>query len=128
MSSASSLSSGRAATEVDHRGGADPAFGHAIDGCRLVLAARSAEALYEVVAECFEAGAAAATASGHPSERQIGLTNWPLLAGYRLLPRVFGVLVGPLMRAGSFSRQPLSPTSGNVSKPREALHEIPTLS
>ncbi len=54
--------------------------------------------------------------SGRPSERQVGWTNYPMLAGYRLLPRVFDVLVSPLMKAGSFAREALPPTSGNVLK------------
>lgn len=58
----------------------------------------------------------AATDSGRPSERQVGLANYVMLAGYRLVPRLFDVLVSPLMRAGSFSRQQLTPTAGNAFK------------
>ncbi len=58
----------------------------------------------------------AATESGRPSERQVGLANYPMLAGYRLLPRVFDLLVGPLMRAGSFTRERWQPTPGNAFK------------
>lgn len=58
----------------------------------------------------------AATDSGRPSERQVGWANYPMLAGYRLLPRVFDVLVGPLMRAGSFARRRMAPTPGNAFK------------
>ncbi len=58
----------------------------------------------------------AAADSGRPSERQVGWTNYPMLAGYRLLPRVFDVLVIPLMKAGSFARETLQPTPGNVLK------------
>ncbi|WP_156689412.1 SDR family NAD(P)-dependent oxidoreductase [Mycobacterium sp. Marseille-P9652] len=58
----------------------------------------------------------AATESGRPSERQVGSTNYPMLAGYRLLPRVFDILVGPMMRVGSFARDQLPPTPGNAFK------------
>jgi len=39
-----------------------------------------------------------------------------MLAGYRLLSRVFDVIVGPLMRVGSFAREKLPPTPGNAFK------------
>jgi NAD(P)-dependent dehydrogenase (short-subunit alcohol dehydrogenase family) len=55
-----------------------------------------------------------ATDSGRSSERQVGLANRPMLLGYRLLPRVFDAMVGPLMRLGSFTRTPLAPTAGNA--------------
>lgn len=58
----------------------------------------------------------AATDSGRPSERRVGWANYPMLAGYRLLPRVFDVLVSPMMRVGSFTREALQPTPGNVLK------------
>ena len=58
----------------------------------------------------------AATDSGRPSERQVGWTNYPMLAGYRLLPRVFDILVNPMMRVASFAREQLPPTTGNVFK------------
>lgn len=61
----------------------------------------------------------AATDAGRSSDRQVGLANYPMLAGYRLLPRVFDLLVGPLMRAGSFAREQLQPTSGNAFKATE---------
>jgi short-subunit dehydrogenase len=59
----------------------------------------------------------AATEAGRPSERQVGLANRPMLIGYRLLPRVFDIIVGPLMRLGSFARDRQPPTPGNVMKP-----------
>jgi len=62
----------------------------------------------------------AATESGRSSERQVGWANYPMLAGYRLLPRVFDVLVGPLMRLGSFAREPQPPTPGNAFKRTDA--------
>ncbi len=58
----------------------------------------------------------AAADSGRASERQVGWTNYPMLAGYRLLPRVFDILVSPMMKAGSFARETLLPTPGNVVK------------
>ena len=52
--------------------------------------------------------------SRRSSDRQVGLANRPMLAGYRLLPRVFDVMVRPLMGALSFTRDHLDPTPGNV--------------
>ena len=57
-----------------------------------------------------------ATDSGRSSERQVGWTNYPVLLGYRVLPRLFDVLVSPLMQAGSFTREQLHATVGNVFK------------
>ena len=56
----------------------------------------------------------AAGDSTRPSEHQVGMANWPLLAGYRLVPRVFDALVGPVMRAMSFARQTQEATVGNA--------------
>lgn len=61
-----------------------------------------------------------ATEAGSASERQVGLLNWPLLVGYRVLPRVFDTIVGPLMRLGSFARDAYSPTTGNAFRINEA--------
>ncbi|OBK56799.1 SDR family NAD(P)-dependent oxidoreductase [Mycobacterium kubicae] len=66
-----------------------------------------------------------ATDSGRTAERQVGPANWPMLIAYRTLPRVFDVLVGPLMRVGSFAREPLAATSGNVFKKVEAVAHWP---
>jgi hypothetical protein len=44
----------------------------------------------------------------------VGLANWPMLAAYRLLPRMFDVLVGPLMRTASFAKDALEATAGNA--------------
>ena len=56
----------------------------------------------------------AATDSGRPSERQASLANWPMLLAYRLVPRLFDALVGPLMRALSFGPDELEATEGNA--------------
>ncbi|SEH50802.1 Short-chain dehydrogenase [Mycolicibacterium rutilum] len=56
----------------------------------------------------------AAADAERSSERQVGLANWPMIAGYRLLPRVFDALVGPLMRVGSFTREQFEAAPGNA--------------
>lgn len=56
----------------------------------------------------------AATDSGKPSERQATLSNWPMLAAYRLVPRVFDAMVGPLMRALSFTPEDFDASEGNA--------------
>jgi NAD(P)-dependent dehydrogenase (short-subunit alcohol dehydrogenase family) len=57
-----------------------------------------------------------ATESGRPSERQVGVANYPMLLASRTVPRLFDVAVAPLMRLGSFARQQLPATPGNVLK------------
>lgn len=66
----------------------------------------------------------AAADSGRSGERQVGWANYPMLAAYRLLPRLFDVLVGPLMRLGSFARQPLQPTPGNAFTHTDAAEDV----
>ena len=44
----------------------------------------------------------------------VGWTNRPILAGFRLVPAVFDVLAGPLMRRFALSKETVAPTSGNV--------------
>jgi short-subunit dehydrogenase len=56
----------------------------------------------------------AATDRGRSSESQVGLANLPMLVAYRALPRVYDAIVGPMMRALSFSREQLGPTAGNA--------------
>jgi len=44
----------------------------------------------------------------------VGWTNRPILAGFRLVPAVFDVLAGPLMRRFALSKETVASTSGNV--------------
>jgi NAD(P)-dependent dehydrogenase (short-subunit alcohol dehydrogenase family) len=70
----------------------------------------------------------AAIDSGRPSERQVGILNVPMLIGYRLLPRVFDTIVGPLIRMAAFARDVQPPTPGNAMRTDEAVadHQTPT--
>jgi short-subunit dehydrogenase len=61
-----------------------------------------------------------ATDRDHSSERQVGLLNRPAIFAYRLIPRVFDVLIGPLLRATSFTSGPSEATTGNVFEPPAA--------
>jgi short-subunit dehydrogenase len=49
--------------------------------------------------------------------RSVGLANGFIVLGYRLLPRVYDWLVGPLARRGAFARDTRAPTDGNVFTP-----------
>ncbi len=61
----------------------------------------------------------------HRPRRSVGPANLVARAGFTLLPAVFDALVGPLMRAGGLSREPVEPHDGNVFAPvpaGEGLH------
>ncbi len=64
------------------------------------------------------------TADRPKATRQAGLANLVAIAGYRLVPKLFNVLVGPLFKlAGQGGERP--PTDGNVLTPSpdgEATH------
>jgi len=53
----------------------------------------------------------------HRPRRSVGPANLVARAGFTLLPRVFDLLVLPLMKAGGLSRQPVEPHDGNVFAP-----------
>ncbi|GAA4717667.1 SDR family oxidoreductase [Pedococcus ginsenosidimutans] len=62
----------------------------------------------------------------HPRrEAPVGVANRVVVAGFRLLPAVFDVLVTPLMKAGGLSRDEALDSPGNVLAPTpegEAVH------
>jgi short-subunit dehydrogenase len=51
-------------------------------------------------------------------EVSIGAANPLLVFGFRRLPRLFEVLVTPLMKRLALSRTPVDPTPGNIFEPR----------
>lgn len=51
-------------------------------------------------------------------ERSVGIASGIVVAGFRLLPGVFDVLVTPLMRLGGLTGSHVPPTSGNVLEPQ----------
>jgi short-subunit dehydrogenase len=58
-------------------------------------------------------------------EISVGPANWLMVAGFRLLPGVYEVLVGPMMRMLGQGREETPPNPGNVFEPvpaREAVH------
>lgn len=55
-----------------------------------------------------------ATERQRSSERQVGLLNLPAIAVYRLLPAVFDAVVGPFVRAVSFTSESTESSAGNV--------------
>jgi NAD(P)-dependent dehydrogenase (short-subunit alcohol dehydrogenase family) len=58
-------------------------------------------------------------------ERSVGLANTVVLLGFRLLPAVYDLAVGPLMKVGGLSRRPLADHTGSVLEPHpegEAEH------
>jgi short-subunit dehydrogenase len=56
----------------------------------------------------------------HRTRRMVGAANVVARAGFTLTPRLFDVLVGPLMRAGGLSRETVEPHDGNVFAPTPA--------
>lgn len=59
--------------------------------------------------------AAVVRSADHPRKRRsVGPANVVVLAGFRLLPWLYDRIVGPLARAGAFTREPVGPTPGNV--------------
>lgn len=64
----------------------------------------------------------------HPRrDRSVGIANGIVVAGFRMLPAVFDLLVTPLMKAAALSRRPLRPHSGNVFAPQprgDATHGV----
>ncbi len=55
-----------------------------------------------------------ATERRRSSERQIGWVNRPAIVAYRLAPRLFDAMIGPLLRAQSFSSQATGQSPGNA--------------
>jgi hypothetical protein len=47
-----------------------------------------------------------------------GFANPLVVAGFRLFPAVYDVLVGPLLRIGAIARDRVGPTAGNVFESR----------
>jgi short-subunit dehydrogenase len=56
----------------------------------------------------------------HRPRRMVGAANLVARAGFTLTPRLFDVLVDPLMRAGGLSRETVDPHDGNVFAPSPA--------
>jgi NAD(P)-dependent dehydrogenase (short-subunit alcohol dehydrogenase family) len=58
-------------------------------------------------------------------ERSVGIANPVVVLGFRLLPAVFDLAVGPLMKLGGLSRRPVADHAGSVLEPNpqgEAEH------
>jgi hypothetical protein len=53
-------------------------------------------------------------------ERSVGIANPVVVLGFRLLPGVFDLAVGPLMKLGGLSRRPVADHAGSVLKPYPA--------
>ena len=50
-------------------------------------------------------------------EVTVGPFNWAMVTGFRLLPQVYDLLVGPLMSRIALAREPVPPSAGNVLQP-----------
>ena len=58
-------------------------------------------------------------------ERSVGIANHVVVLGFRLLPALFDLAVGPLMKLGGLSRRPVADHAGSVLEPNpkgEAEH------
>jgi NAD(P)-dependent dehydrogenase (short-subunit alcohol dehydrogenase family) len=60
------------------------------------------------------------TLQDHQARRFVGVANLVARAGFTVLPPVFDLLVGPLMRVGGLSREPVEAHDGNVFEPHPA--------
>lgn len=54
----------------------------------------------------------------------VGPLNPLIIAGFRLLPAVYDLLVGPLFRFGALAGAEAQPTDGNVRSPNPALERV----
>jgi short-subunit dehydrogenase len=54
---------------------------------------------------------------------QSGVANPLIIAGFRVFPGVYDVLIGPLLRTFGFSRRGVEASEGNVFAPRAAHEE-----
>ena len=50
-------------------------------------------------------------------ERSVGIANPVVVLGFRLLPALFDLAVGPLMKLGGLSRRPITDHAGSVLEP-----------
>lgn len=57
-------------------------------------------------------------------DRDVGLANGVMVAGFRLLPAVFDAAVGPMMRLLGQGRESVEPHPGNVFEPVAALEAV----
>jgi NAD(P)-dependent dehydrogenase (short-subunit alcohol dehydrogenase family) len=57
-------------------------------------------------------------------EVTVGPFNWAMVFGFRVLPSVYDLLVGPLMSRIALGREPVSPTPGNVLEPVTEVLEV----
>jgi NAD(P)-dependent dehydrogenase (short-subunit alcohol dehydrogenase family) len=57
-------------------------------------------------------------------EVEVGPFNWVMVAGFRFLPAVYDLLVGPLMSRIALSREPAARTPGNVMEPLDEDLEV----
>lgn len=54
----------------------------------------------------------------------VGPVNPLVIAGFRFLPALYDVLVGPLFKLAALARAPQPPTEGNVHKPTPELEDL----
>lgn len=70
-----------------------------------------------------------ATSARRSSERQVGWTNRPAIAAYRMLPGIFDALIGPFLRAVAFTTESTPPSTGNAlegTPTEDGPPEVPT--
>jgi hypothetical protein len=57
--------------------------------------------------------------------RSVSIANPLIAAGFTLAPRVYDLLVGPLMSVAGLSRRHVAPHPGNVLAPSEDVGLLP---
>ena len=58
-------------------------------------------------------------------EVTVGPFNWAMVFGFRFLPSVYDLLVGPLMARVALGREPVPNSPGNVLEPLSENVEVP---
>jgi NADP-dependent 3-hydroxy acid dehydrogenase YdfG len=71
------------------------------------------------------AEAVLAVADGQRRSRSVGITNPVIALGFTLLPRLYDLLVTPIMKIAGLSRRPVAAHSGNVFTPSEEVDALP---
>jgi NADP-dependent 3-hydroxy acid dehydrogenase YdfG len=71
------------------------------------------------------ADAVLAVADGRARWRSVGITNPVIAFGFCTVPRLYDLLVMPIMNVAGLSRRPVAPHPGNVFTPSEQVGRLP---
>jgi NAD(P)-dependent dehydrogenase (short-subunit alcohol dehydrogenase family) len=72
------------------------------------------------------ADAVQAVVDGKDRSRSVGITNPVIALGFTVLPRLYDLMVTPLMKVAGLSRRPVQAHTGNLFTPSEDVDPLPT--